>query len=511
MATKLEQLKKLRAQLRKISDTLDYYKTLFEADGKIDDYEQGQLDKLNNAIKTIEANIDEKEEKLGFWDSTINFVSEKTEALGDWVSENDDEPDCSLVDKRPTNDAQLVSEEPQPKDEVPYPTYEEPQPKDEVPYPAYEEPQPKDEVPLPAYEEPQPTHEPIEIKVRPTKASVGAGKAKNNPEDVKIVQTLLVNLGYNLGTSGPNGDGVDGVCTSNTIKAIKEFQAANFSWNPDGKITAKGMTWGALSLGKVDDTHIISDDGLGVGDADIDTYKSQRDNETLYLAHSNGKRSGDVQCNVTSLAMMLISLNGGNEEEIIDIVKTAIEKKGKTYKSSWGLEELLAQYTEATNQTINSSSVMGKVATKLLKNKVASSENITISRPKQAIEECQTTILSFLKKGSEVIISGKFTDAGHIVSLRSVKSSGVVIQDPYGLCVVRTVYMANGQPFSQADFIKYETHIKRRLAISGRFEEIKAIVEAGGLLPQDLGKDNYYSWDDFGSMNIYRFVVVNKK
>ena len=42
--------------------------------------------------------------------------------------------------------------------------------------------------------------------------------------DVSELQTMLVKLGYKLGTYGVNEDGVDGDCGTKTVKAIKEFQ-----------------------------------------------------------------------------------------------------------------------------------------------------------------------------------------------------------------------------------------------------------------------------------------------
>ena len=505
MATpQLKELKELRAQVRKIKDTLDYYQTLFEADGEIDDYEQGQLDKLNSIIKTIEAAIDEKEEKLKGWDKTKNFVAEKTEGLKDLMSKKDDDPDHALIDERPTKE-----EDTNPTEDTPT---ENPPTNDTNPV----EDNPSEDPSNDVEDKPE---EPVEVEVHPIKASVGAdtakSKAKNDPEDVKIVQTLLVDQGYNLGTTGPNGDGVDGVCTPKTIDAIKDFQGKNFTWTPDGNIGANGKTWAALALGKIIDTHEISDDGLGVGADDDDEYKSQRDNETLSLSHSKSKPvTGDSQCNVTSLAMMLISLNGGDEAGVIDIVQKAIKKGGATYESSWGLEELLAQYTEKIEKgSIFSSSRMGEIAADLLKDKVSSSEDIWVneSKPQDAIDKWKETIVPLLKKGCEVIISGRFTHGGHIVSLRSVKSSGVILQDPYGMCIVQGVYMRNGQIFSKDDLAKYQMEIKRRLSVNGRFDEIKDMIEAGKVLPQNLGSNNYYSWEDFGSMKIYRFVVAHKK
>ena len=43
---------------------------------------------------------------------------------------------------------------------------------------------------------------------------------------VEAVQQALVNLGYNLGNTGPNGDGVDGVFGEKTRSAVKKFQTS---------------------------------------------------------------------------------------------------------------------------------------------------------------------------------------------------------------------------------------------------------------------------------------------
>lgn len=49
----------------------------------------------------------------------------------------------------------------------------------------------------------------------------------NTGEDVKKLQTALKELGYELGTFGENGDGLDGIIGPVTEKAIKDFQAAH--------------------------------------------------------------------------------------------------------------------------------------------------------------------------------------------------------------------------------------------------------------------------------------------
>ena len=521
MSDKLEKLQKIRKQVRSYEDTLSSYEKLYIADGTIDAHEQKLLDTIKNLIKKTVAKIEEEEGKLGWVDAAKNVVNANVEAIQDWNSTEDDIVDHSLVEKKiNTSPSKSKDNYTVVSGDTGYGIAK----KNGISFDALSLANagvkwsglgvgqtlniPSNSTDNKASETSEKPDAKFEIK--PIKNSVGAdikkSKAKNDTTDVRIVQLLLNENGIKVA--------VTGVCDDKTIAAIKKFQANNFSWTPDGNIGLKGQTWPALSLGKIKDTHEVSADGLGVGAANIDSYKSQRDNETLSLPHSSSKkRSGDVQCNVTSLAMMLISLNGGNEAEVIDIVKKAIKKEGGTYKSSWGLEELLAQYTDTIGKSIHSSSRMGKIAVDLLTDKVASFEAIEVNenKPQDAIDECKNTIIPLLKKGSEVIISGRFTHGGHIVSLRSVKSSGVMIQDPYGLCIAQGVYMKNGKVFSKSNFAKYQMNIKRRLSVNGRFEEIKAMVEAGKALPQNLGSNNYYSWDDFGSMKIYRFVVAHKK
>lgn len=62
---------------------------------------------------------------------------------------------------------------------------------------------------------------------------------------VEAVQQALVNLGYNLGTTGSNGDGVDGVFGEKTKSAVKKFQTSKDLYS-DGIVGDK--TAGALGV-----------------------------------------------------------------------------------------------------------------------------------------------------------------------------------------------------------------------------------------------------------------------
>lgn len=80
------------------------------------------------------------------------------------------------------------------------------------------------------------------------KASVGK-KGKNKPEDVIIVQDLLVKAGHKLGKTGPKKNGVDGDCGPVTEKAIAAFQKKIGFTRPDSRVDPDGQTLAALNNG----------------------------------------------------------------------------------------------------------------------------------------------------------------------------------------------------------------------------------------------------------------------
>ena len=64
-----------------------------------------------------------------------------------------------------------------------------------------------------------------------------------------------------------------------------------------------------------------------------DSYRNQRDNPEL----------GDTSCNVTSLAMQLLSLAHGDETKLRETAVALLKKRGATASTSTQLEELLRQ------------------------------------------------------------------------------------------------------------------------------------------------------------------------
>lgn len=70
-------------------------------------------------------------------------------------------------------------------------------------------------------------------------ASVGNGGV-NRPEDVALVQQLLIARGYVAVGSA------SGVCDAATMSAIRDFQSA-FMRNPDGRVDVNGNSWRLLA------------------------------------------------------------------------------------------------------------------------------------------------------------------------------------------------------------------------------------------------------------------------
>ncbi|WCL80038.1 TIGR02594 family protein [Saprospira sp. CCB-QB6] len=89
-----------------------------------------------------------------------------------------------------------------------------------------------------AEEEAAPTGEPVAIK--DLQGSVGQG-GKNNPDDVKVVQTLLrEEFDYKVDISG--------TCDNKTITAISNFQATKLGVSkPDGRVDPGGKSWKGLN------------------------------------------------------------------------------------------------------------------------------------------------------------------------------------------------------------------------------------------------------------------------
>jgi len=156
------------------------------------------------------------------------------------------------------------------------------------------------------------------IAIRPISKSVGKGGA-NELEDVKIVQTLLKDLGYNLGASGPNGDGVDGNCGNTTIKHITDFQKKNFSWTPDGLISPTGNTWKTLAEGASTPDPVNNDD--------TNTDDASADSDAADDATDNTDETPNTDVAIRPISKS-VGNGGTNELEDVKIVQTLLKGLG---------------------------------------------------------------------------------------------------------------------------------------------------------------------------------------
>jgi hypothetical protein len=233
MKKELIELKKLRANLRKIEDTYDYYKKLFEADGTISKEENVALEKMKGNISDINTEIDQQEEKLSFGTSFSNVINKSKETVSDVLSKKDDAP--LSVDELAQKDIDVTFED----EPVVEPVVDEPVVVEPVEEPVIEEPIVK----------------PVASVI---KKSVGL-KGDNDKEDVLIVQKLLKDdWNYDVPQTGE--------CDNLTIRAIGQFQYrfVGSIKKQDSKIDAGGNTWKYL-IGEKKPTLGLQEDGTLAG------------------------------------------------------------------------------------------------------------------------------------------------------------------------------------------------------------------------------------------------------
>jgi LysM repeat protein len=296
---------------------------------------------------------------------------------------------------------------------------------------------------------------------------------------------------------------------ANTDKLKTWGTAQGFNAGETIKIPKKGSA-PATPVTPVTPETTPSGADLGAGAENTDAYESQRDNKMLDLKNSTssyngGKESGDVQCNVTSLAMQLVGLADGDKAKVIKLVKAQLEKRKATIDPGWGLEEMLGTLVDKLGISIFGASGLAAVC-KLLPELVKSTEIIyTFDKATFA-----SKIVPALKAGAEIIFSGKFTSGGHICSLLGVRSDGIVINDPYGCNLAQGVYFKNGAVGNKANLETYKNTLARRLSLSGALQSVIDAATAGKPFAQNIGKQNFYSWDDVTKVGLKWMQIAYK-
>jgi peptidoglycan hydrolase-like protein with peptidoglycan-binding domain len=351
--------------------------------------------------------------------------------------------------------------------------------------------------------------------------SVGKGGA-NAKADVITVQTLLKGKGYPIA--------VDGDCGNKTITAIADFQTKKFG-KADGRIDPGGKTWTALSASATLVTPPVkpvtpitpvtpSNTDLGIGAEASDYYDSQRDNKMLDLKNStskvfkDGKEYGDVQCNITSLAMQLVGLADGDKAKVDGLIENLLKKNKvpATLYGGYGLPERLGLLVDSNNKSIFGSGGLEEIA-KALPELVSKVERIELSADMKLVKQVYANkVVPALKEGAEVIISAFFTGDGHIISLLGVRNDGIVANDPYGCNLGRKKYLKNGKVAS-ADYLKapFLDLLKRRTSLNGQFPAVEAALKSGNVMPANLGAKSFFSWEDYIAVGPKYVVIAYKK
>lgn len=395
---------------------------------------------------------------------------------------------------------------------------------------------------------PSETHDAPKGDGKTLSAPVGEN-CPNNPDDVTLVQTLLNKQGFKIGIDGKFGD--------ETAKAIADFQIKANLAVKDGVVDPNKSTWKALtSGGSAQDTatathteteaahtpateaahtpatdssqstpsqdnptaadgenHAISK--YGAGAESTDAYDSQRDNKTINLKHSVSDTTGHnieggSQCNVTSIAMMLVNLADGNKNKVLKLTEDLLAKHKLTKEAGWGLPEMVATLIDkVVGGAIFVNNNFHKLY-KLYPELVKGSETLYPTDKKIFLEK----IGPALQKGDEVIFSGNFTGSGHICSLLGVREDGIVINDPFGCCIFKGNggYMKNGKDNAAVKSLikSHAAVVKRRLSLNGRFDELQKASEQGKNAPADIGRENFYTWEDIFNIS-FRWLQITHK
>lgn len=248
-----------------------------------------------------------------------------------------------------------------------------------------------------------------------------------------------------------------------------------------------------------------------------DTYRDQRDNPKL----------GGGTCNVTTLAMQLLSLAGGDESMLRNKAVELLKAKGKQASTDTQLEELLRQLTIVANK--NSDTVTlgnGKkykawevayvldAVSEMFKSLVKKTETVEKVETKARYEE---VIQPVLDAGGVVMLSNKLTSSGHIIKLESMLDDGILVDDPFGCLVEATgKYLKNGEPLDKYSInrIKNQSEVLgERLKHNAKLKkELESLAEKGeGKLPGNAGNNNFYSWDDVKKYRIGKWVNLTHK
>jgi hypothetical protein len=246
-----------------------------------------------------------------------------------------------------------------------------------------------------------------------------------------------------------------------------------------------------------------------------DTYRSQRDNPEL----------ADVTCNVTSLAMQLISLAGGDETKLRETAVKLLKDRKVTASTNTQLEELLRQLaikvakgptvTLANGSTYDAWEIAWVLdgVSELFTDYVQKTETVMNVASKEGFQD---KVVPAVEKGAVVMLSTKLTSSGHIVKLNEVLADGILLDDPYGCLVEKQGgYLRNGANVTQKEISRIndnaavlDARLKSNSDMRKTFTDLAA---KKGSIPGNAGKNNFYSWDEVKTYSIGKWVNITYK
>jgi hypothetical protein len=284
---------------------------------------------------------------------------------------------------------------------------------------------------------------------------------------------------------------------------------------------------------------------IGAGDPDAEkpaqkgaSYKNQRDNKYKGAIGNAKNVNADIECNITTLAMQLVTMAGGSDEAVNQKTIELLKKHGGSAKDEdvkKQPEDLILQFFELLGDAF-----WAKEEHQPYKGWYASAKNNAMGWHQQSwcrrfvanmytdiVDKDETkhfgeknskiTPATFKEKfgpaleaGGTVELGTKLTSSGHIIMLVGVKDDGILVHDPYGLnCGGAGLYIRNQQGEGKGDnkkraefFTKYEDKIKSRLRYNSELLGIAADKDKRTGSVPNWGENNFYTWAEAEALSI---------
>lgn len=276
---------------------------------------------------------------------------------------------------------------------------------------------------------------------------------------------------------------------------------------------------------------------LSRGNADV--YFSQRDNETQDTTSGGSIVHGDNMCTVTSLAMQIAAMAGGEtfgrmavvqmlEEDFGQVVEEPDRSEGqvedllwrrfdlweledwnRSVKENWDcrpqdFRQLTNMREWKTQGKFHQFAICQKIVLEEVAEHVGAMGEVEMllsdisGDPKSFKEKLQ----GLLEAGGTARLGTKLT-SGHIVVLKEVLEDGALLYDPYGCGLRAGQYLKNGsKAYELRDRFGGERDLleKRWSRSPERLAELDEAPPATEL--HELGKGVFYSWDEVAAYKI---------